>query len=259
VISSQHSQDDALLLQQNLGFNDFIVQIEHKDLVKKYNDIFSPTMLVGGKPVYNLVADENIQARIRGTIVMHFSNAFGAIPIATGNKSELSVGYCTLYGDMCGGFAPISDVYKMDVYALAEYYNNKAGKSSAIIPPSIIEKVPSAELSEGQEDSDSLLPYPILDILLFGLIEHHISNFDVFCDSYHDIIMEAYGGMNHKRNEKTATFIKEWIVGEKASQEYNKTIQMVNRNEFKRRQAAPGIKVSKVAFGSGRRMPITKK
>lgn len=264
VISSSHSVDDALALQQNLGFNDFIVPIEHKDNLKKYNEIFSPTMLVGtpdwSTPVYNSVADENIQARIRGMIIMHFSNAFGAIPIATGNKSELSVGYCTLYGDMCGGFAPLSDVYKMDVYALAEYYNEKV-KADSAIPLSIIEKAPSAELSEGQEDSDSLLPYPILDMVLFGLVEHHISNFDVFCDVYEDIVFEAYGFSKSIIPEKIKSicFIKDWIGSKEAKQEYDKTIQMVKRNEFKRRQAAPGIKVSKVAFGSGRRMPITKK
>lgn len=261
VLSSQHSQDDALVLQQNLGYNDFIVPIEHKDCLKKYNSIFNSF------DTYNPVADENIQARIRGTIIMHFSNAFGAIPIATGNKSELSVGYCTLYGDMCGGFAPLSDVYKMDVYSLAQYYNNKSRyyktfdldafddlDDSGAIPLSIIQKAPSAELSEGQEDSDSLLPYPILDIVLYGLIEHHISDFDVFCDVYQDIVIEAHGSVTQ------TNLIGEWIGDDKeAKQEYNKTIQMVNRSEFKRRQAAPGIKVSKVAFGSGRRMPITKK
>ena len=252
VISSEHSVGDAGALQRNFGFNDFIVPIEHKDNLKKYNEIFLP---LDSPPIangqYNAVADENIQARIRGMIVMHFSNAFGAIPIATGNKSELSVGYCTLYGDMCGGFAPLSDVYKMDVYALAEYRN----KNGVMIPVSIIEKAPSAELSEGQEDSDSLLPYPILDMILFGLIEHHISNFEKFCAVYKDMVSEAYGSSSNK----SIGIIRDWIKNEGAEQAYNKTIQMVNRNEFKRRQAAIGIKFSKVAFGSGRRYPVTKK
>jgi len=250
VISSSHSVGDAGDLQKNFGFNDFLVPIEHKDNLKKYNEIFLPLdspPLANGQ--YNAVADENIQARIRGMIVMHFSNAFGAIPIATGNKSELSVGYCTLYGDMCGGFAPLSDVYKMDVYALAEYRN----RNGVMIPVSIIEKAPSAELSEGQEDSDSLLPYPILDTILFGLIEHHISSFERFCAVYKDIVLEAGGTSSLKK------LIQDWIKNEGAEQAYNKTIQMVNRNEFKRRQAAPGIKFSKIAFGSGRRHPITRK
>lgn len=151
------------------------------------------------------------------------SNRYGWLALATGNKSELAVGYCTLYGDMCGGFAVLSDVLKRDVYAVSRYINEVI-EGKEVIPQSIIDKAPSAELAPDQFDQDSLPPYPLLDEILEGLIE---------------------------REESVATLSKslpadvvEWVA------------RALDRNEFKRRQMAPGIKLSQRAFGSGRRMPM---
>ena len=191
---------------------------------------------------YNTVADENIQARMRGNVVMHFSNAFGALPLTTGNKTELALGYCTLYGDMSGGFAPINDLYKMEVYALARYINERArklpGRGVDLIPQNIIDKAPSAELAPDQKDEDSLLPYPILDPIVRAYIEHYISDFDKF---------KAWVKKQNIEIKNSVT-----------SDEYNRMIRKIDINEFKRRQAAPGIKVSRRAFGTGRRLPIVK-
>ena len=155
---------------------------------------------------------------------MALSNKFGYLVLATGNKSELSVGYATLYGDMCGGLAVISDVFKGVVYELSHYINEKAGRE--IIPRAIIEKEPSAELRENQKDSDSLPIYPILDPILKAYVEDEKS-----------------------REEIVALGYDEKIV--------SKVIKMVDRNEYKRQQAALGLRITPRAFGSGRRMPIT--
>jgi NAD+ synthase (glutamine-hydrolysing) len=170
------------------------------------------------------VTEENIQARIRGNILMAFSNKFGHLVLSTGNKSELAVGYCTLYGDMSGGLAVISDVPKTMVYDLANYINRK----SEIIPRVIIEKPPSAELKPNQVDQDILPPYPILDKILHYYIE------EVY--SLEKIINLGF-------DQETA----KWIA------------KMVEKNEYKRKQAVPGLKVTTKAFGAGRRMPIAAK
>jgi NAD+ synthase (glutamine-hydrolysing) len=167
------------------------------------------------------VAEENIQARVRGNVLMAFSNKFGYLVLSTGNKSELAVGYCTLYGDMSGGLAVISDVPKTMVYRLAEYIN----RESQIIPEKIIKKPPSAELKPDQRDQDTLPPYDVLDQVL-----------DCYLDkgcSYRQIVEKGF-------DPKTVR----WIL------------RAVNLNEYKRRQAAPGLKVTSKAFGMGRRMPI---
>ena len=236
IHSSDHSLKDAKKLQENLGFNDFLLPIGHIELLKEYNKVFEKLKDNRG---YNDVADQNMQARIRGAAVMHVSNAFGHLPLATGNKSELSTGYCTLYGDMCGGFAPISDVYKTVVYALAEHFNKK--KKKELIPINIIRKPPSAELAPGQKDDDNLLPYEILDPILHGYIECYIGDFDDF------------------REATDTTEVKAWVETENAKVQYDRMISLVDRTEFKRRQAAIGIKVCEISFGSGRRMPIVKK
>jgi len=235
IHSSDHSLIDAKQLQENLKFNDFLLPIGHVELLKEYNKVFETLKDDKG---YNDVADQNMQARIRGAAVMHVSNAFGMLPISTGNKSELSVGYCTIYGDMCGGFAPISDVYKTIVYALAEHFNKKAKKE--LIPVNIIKKPPSAELAPDQKDDDNLLPYDILDPILYGYIECYISDFNEF------------------RETTDIPLVKTWAETPNAKVQYNRTISLVDRSEFKRRQAALGIKVCSVAFGSGRRVPIVK-
>jgi NAD+ synthase (glutamine-hydrolysing) len=167
------------------------------------------------------VTEENIQARIRGNILMAYSNKFGHIVLSTGNKSELAVGYCTLYGDMSGGLAIISDVPKLMVYRLAELYN----ACGEVIPRAILDKEPSAELRPDQKDSDSLPPYDTLDAILDHYIEDGHSA---------DRIVER--GFDRDTVE--------WVLA------------AVRRNEYKRKQAAPGLKVTSKAFGGGRRFPV---
>jgi NAD+ synthase (glutamine-hydrolysing) len=168
--------------------------------------------------------EENIQARIRGNILMAFSNKFGYLVLSTGNKSELAVGYCTLYGDMSGGLSVLSDVPKTIVYELANYIN----RESEIIPKQIIRKLPSAELKPDQVDQDTLPPYPILDKILQKYIEEE--------SSPEEIIGMGFDPETVK-----------WVV------------RTVEQNEYKRSQAAPGLKVTSKAFGVGRRMPIAAK
>lgn len=170
------------------------------------------------------VAEENIQARIRGNILMAFSNKFGHLLLSTGNKSEMAVGYCTLYGDMSGGLSVLSDVPKTMVYQLSRYIN----RETEIIPWAIIEKAPSAELRPDQLDQDTLPPYPVLDAILNGYIEEGLS-------------ADELVGQGFER----ATV--EWVI------------RAINRSEYKRRQAAPGLKVTSKAFGVGRRMPVAAK
>ena len=218
AISSQHSQDDAKELAKNLDIEFHTIEI---------NNVVNSTSSAL-KPIFqNLsfgVTEENIQARSRGLILMAISNKFGALLLTTGNKSELAVGYCTLYGDMCGGLAVISDVPKMQVFALARHLN--ADKMR--IPINTIEKPPSAELRPDQKDSDSLPDYETLDSILHSYVEKR--------KSIHSIINEGFG-------EETV----------------RKIVRLVDLNEYKRNQAAPGLKITPLAFGVGRRMPIVQK
>jgi NAD+ synthase (glutamine-hydrolysing) len=170
------------------------------------------------------VAEENVQARLRGLVVMALSNKFGWLPLATGNKSELSVGYATLYGDMAGGFALLKDVYKTDVFRLARHLNERAGRE--LIPTSVIERAPSAELRPDQRDEDSLPPYAKLDEVL-----------------------EAYVELDSSREELTSDGFDPAVV--------ERAVAMIDRAEFKRRQAPPGVKLRPKAFGRDRRLPIT--
>jgi NAD+ synthase (glutamine-hydrolysing) len=170
------------------------------------------------------VAEENVQARVRGLLVMALSNKFGWLPLATGNKSELSVGYATLYGDMAGGFALLKDVYKTDVYRLARHLNERAGRE--LIPASVLERAPSAELRPDQRDEDSLPPYAQLDRVL-----------------------EAYVELDSSREELTSDGFEPDVV--------ERALGMIDRAEFKRRQAPPGVKLRPKAFGRDRRLPIT--
>jgi NAD+ synthetase len=166
-------------------------------------------------------SEENIQARARGAVLMALSNKFGSILLSTGNKSELAVGYCTLYGDMCGGLAVISDVPKTLVYRLAEYVN----RDREIIPPSTMTKPPSAELRPDQRDTDSLPPYDVLDPIIQAYVEDALD-------------LDAIVARGHDRA----------IVAD--------VLRRIDASEYKRRQAAPGIKISSKAFGIGRRYPI---
>jgi NAD+ synthase (glutamine-hydrolysing) len=170
------------------------------------------------------LTEENLQARIRGTLLMALSNKFGWLVIATGNKSELSVGYSTLYGDLAGGFALIKDVYKTDVFRLSRWLNERAGRE--LIPASIIERAPSAELRADQLDEDSLPPYPALDRVL-----------------------EAYVELDRSREELSQDGFDPDVV--------DRAVGMIDRAEYKRRQAPPGVKLRPKAFGRDRRTPIT--
>jgi NAD+ synthase (glutamine-hydrolysing) len=216
--SSGHSVDDSLKLVQTLGIDHSIIPIDEAH--RAYEALPTISQDLASQP--GGLADQNLQARIRGAIVMTRSNRHGWIALATGNKSELAVGYCTLYGDMCGGFAVLSDLLKRDVYAVSRYINEEAGRE--IIPNSILEKAPSAELAPNQFDQDSLPPYPVLDEILAALIERE----------------ESPASLYDRFPQQTV----QWVV------------RALDRNEFKRRQMPPGIKLSPRAFGSGRRMPM---
>ncbi len=213
--SSSHSIDDAKALAENLGIAFMTIPIEkvHSAMEATMEEAFS-----GCTPDST---EENIQARLRGTILMALSNKFGHMLLATGNKSELSVGYCTLYGDMCGGLAVIGDVPKVMVYELARYCN----RNGDCIPESTMTKPPSAELKPDQKDSDALPSYEVLDAIL-----------------------QMYVEQDQSAAEITQAGFEEEVV--------RKITRLVDRNEYKRRQAAPALKVTSRAFGSGRRIPI---
>jgi NAD+ synthase (glutamine-hydrolysing) len=226
VISSQHSRDDAAILARNLGIEFHTISIA--DAVAAAESSLAP--IFAGRP--RDIAEENIQARARGLLLMAISNKFGALLLTTGNKSELAVGYCTLYGDMCGGLAVISDVFKMQVYALSRWINSdlasRAGREKEIIPRSSIEKAPSAELRPNQTDQDSLPPYEVLDAILKGYVEE-----------------------GHSRADLVAAGFNQAVVDD--------VVRKVDLNEYKRKQAAPGLKITPLAFGVGRRIPIVQK
>ena len=170
------------------------------------------------------LAEENLQARIRGVLLMALSNKFGWLVVATGNKSELSVGYATLYGDMAGGFALLKDVFKTDVFRLARHLNERAGRE--LIPATIIERAPSAELRDDQLDEDSLPPYPALDRVLEAYVEQDRSREELSQDGFDPDVVE-------------------------------RALALIDRAEYKRRQAPPGVRLTPKAFGRDRRTPIT--
>lgn len=217
-VSSEHSLSDAEALAENLGIKFKVIPI--KDTFNSVLGALEPNFENATKDV----TEENIQARIRGLYLMALSNKFGSLLLTTGNKSEIAVGYCTLYGDMCGGLAVISDVPKMAVYSLAEYIN----RDSVLIPQSTLTKEPSAELSLDQKDQDSLPPYPQLDALLELYVEQGLSASEIIAEGFD--------------SETVYSIIKK-----------------VDQNEYKRNQSAPGLKISPLAFGIGRRMPLVQK
>ena len=226
--SSEGSVNDSVTLCQNLGVKLLTASIaEEFDIAVKRFEI-----MTGEKP--SGLTQENIQARIRGRILMEYSNHFGALVVSTGNKSEMSVGYATLYGDMNGGINPLGDLYKMEVYAVAKYINKSAG--SEIIPDEIIEKEPSAELSEGQQDSDSLPEYPLLDSILKLYIEGDL--------------------LDSAERERCQNVIQSFGVSEDFIMRIHR---MVDNAEFKRRQAPPIIRIQKRSFGMGRWLPVAAK
>ncbi len=216
--SSEGTRSDAKRVAENLGARYLEIPIEP---IAETVGAALATTFEGTEPG---IAEENIQARVRGLLVMALSNKFGWLPLATGNKSELSVGYATLYGDMAGGFALLKDVYKTDVFRLAERLNERARRE--VIPRSIIERAPSAELRADQRDDDSLPPYDQLDRVL-----------------------EAYVELDSSREELTTDGFDKDVV--------DRAVGMVDQAEYKRRQAPPGVKLRPKAFGRDRRVPIT--
>ncbi len=212
--SSEGGYQDAELLAKNLGIKFRVIPIE------KVFNAYLEILNFDGKPLIDL-AEENLQARIRGSILMFISNREGYLVLATGNKSELATGYCTLYGDMVGGLAVIGDVPKMMVYELAKYIN----KDKKIIPQRVLVKPPSAELRPNQKDEDSLPPYPILDQILKAYIEDNLS--------IEEIIEKG--------------FDKNMV---------NEVIKKIDKAEYKRKQAPIVLKVTTKAFGFRRRIPI---
>jgi len=216
--SSAGTRGDAQRLAESLGMDFREIPIE------QIVGDFESTLEASFDGRVRDLTEENLQARVRGVLLMALSNKFGWLVVATGNKSELSVGYATLYGDMAGGFALLKDVFKTDVFRLAEYVNEHAGRE--LIPQTIIDRAPSAELRDDQLDQDSLPPYPDLDRVL-----------------------EAYVELDRSREELLADGFDPEVV--------DRALAMIDRAEYKRRQAPPGVKLRPKAFGRDRRTPIT--
>ncbi|HET7346460.1 MAG TPA: NAD(+) synthase, partial [Acidobacteriaceae bacterium] len=217
--SSQGSIDDSRQLAANLGIRYEVLPIS--DIFSQFSGTLEP-IFAGAKPD---ITEENLQSRIRGVLVMAYSNKFNALVLTTGNKSEMSTGYCTLYGDMVGALAVIGDVFKTRVYDLCRCVNAQR----EIIPRAILDKPPSAELRPGQKDTDSLLPYDVLDPILEAYVERY----------------ETAEGIAAERRVDLETV--------------HAVVRMVERSEYKRQQAAPVLKVTPKAFGMGRRFPIAAK
>jgi NAD+ synthase (glutamine-hydrolysing) len=217
--SSLGSIEDARQLAKNLGVRFELLPVH--DVFAQYQEVLKP--LFEGTPFG--LAEENLQSRIRGTLLMALSNKFGALVLTTGNKSEMSTGYCTLYGDMVGALAVIGDVMKTQVYALSRYVNREC----EVIPRETMEKAPSAELRPEQRDTDSLPPYDVLDPILEAYVERYWSAEQIASEQEVDVDL------------------------------VRSVIQLVERSEYKRQQAAPVLKVTRKSFGTGRRFPIAVK
>jgi len=231
VYSSAGSVDDSVTLCRNLGVTLHTHPIA--DTVAAFAAQFEASF---GQPLQGLPL-ENLQARVRGTTLMEYSNTYGHLLLTTGNKSEISVGYCTLYGDTNGGLGLIGDLYKTEVFALARHVNDAAGRE--LIPQAIIDKEPSAELAPGQRDTDSLPPYPVLDEILKLLIEG-------------DRLAPA-------ERARARDFVAQLRAAPEGAALVLRVRGLIARNEYKRRQAPPIIRVRSRAFGSGRQMPIAAK
>jgi len=216
--SSDGTRADAHRLAESLGID--FREVPIGELAETFDVALGPHF----EGVERDLTEENLQARIRGTLLMALSNKFGWLVIATGNKSELSVGYATLYGDMAGGFALLKDVYKTDVFRLSRHLNERAVRE--LIPMSIIERAPSAELRADQRDEDSLPPYDKLDAVLEAYVELDRSREELAADGFDDDVVE-------------------------------RALALIDRAEYKRRQAPPGVKLRPKAFGRDRRVPIT--
>ena len=249
IFSSPHSKNDAKILHENLGCWDYEMPIHHEALVKSLNAHYSvhedTGNIVASKESqgdYSKVADENIQARLRDVYLMHFSNAYGAMPLSTGNKTESGCGYYTHF-DMNFSFAPIKDLYKFQVVDVAI--------EDRRIPKNIWQKPPSAELAVGQTDEESLLPYAILDPIVMAYVEDYVTNFDRF--------LEWVRVSKDRKISGDLPVLFAWLAQRIAVEDYAHIVSLIGRMEYKRRQTCPGTKVSKVAFGIGRRIPIVEK
>ncbi len=249
IFSSDHSRDDARALHENLGCWDYEVPIDHESVVQMLNGQFQvheddrnrvARKLAEGS--YSQVADENIQARLRDVYLMHFSNAYGAMPLSTGNKTEAGCGYYTHF-DMNFSYAPIKDLYKFQVMDLA--------RADPRVPDNIWQKPPSAELAAGQLDEDSLMPYAILDPIVMAYVEDYVTTFSRFS--------HWVGATEGQEVTSDRDVLLGWIEQPDAHLEYQRIVSLIGRMEYKRRQTCPGTKVSKVAFGIGRRIPIVEK
>lgn len=218
--TADYSIEDAIYEADKLGVKYYIINIEEPFTC--FNNLLTPVFTEHGKDSFDLT-EQNIQARCRGLILMAMSNKLGKIVLTTGNKSEMAVGYATLYGDMAGGYAPIKDVFKGMVYRLANYINFSA--EEMIIPKRVITRLPSAELAEGQTDQDNLPPYDVLDSILWRYVVRDMGLEQIVADG----------------------FLRETVAN---------VIALVDKNEYKRRQAAPGVRISAKAFGRDRRFPI---
>lgn len=218
--SSRSSETDALAVARNLGIATHTLPIG--PLMDGFDAALAPVFGALGRTVRD-VTEENIQSRIRGNLLMAVSNKSGAVLLTTGNKSELAVGYCTIYGDMAGGLAVIADVPKTLVYRICRWRNAQAGYD--LIPAAILDKAPSAELRPGQKDTDSLPPYDVLDAILERSVVHHMDRDAVVAEGFDPDVVDT-------------------------------VLRLVRGSEFKRRQAAPGLKVTDRAFGAGWRMPV---
>ncbi|MGE0733768.1 MAG: NAD+ synthase [Alphaproteobacteria bacterium] len=223
--TSQESLEDAAATASLLGIRHDVVSI--RPAMEAFSAMLAP-IFDGRAPD---TTEENVQARARGITLMAISNKFGHMVLSTGNKSEMSVGYATLYGDMCGGYSVLKDVYKMDVFRLSKWRNQQApegalGPRGRVMPERVIEKPPSAELKPNQKDEDSLPPYRVLDDILSCLVEHEMGIDEIMA-----------------RGHDRATVARVW--------------SMLDRAEYKRRQAPPGVKLTRRAFGRDRRYPIT--
>jgi NAD+ synthase (glutamine-hydrolysing) len=216
--SSEETRTDAQRLAESLRID--FREISIQELAGAFESALVPSFASRERDL----TEENLQARVRGVLLMALSNKFGWLVVATGNKSELSVGYATLYGDMAGGFALLKDVFKTDVFRLARHLNERSGRE--LIPQSIIDRAPSAELRENQLDQDSLPPYAELDKVL-----------------------EAYVELDRSREELLHDGFDPDVV--------DRALALIDRAEYKRRQAPPGVKLRPKAFGRDRRTPIT--
>lgn len=222
--SSEHSRSDARELAENLGIQFHELSIE--PMFQGYQTGLTPLLDALGQASAQDVTYENLQARIRGNVLMAIANRFGSLLLTTGNKSEVAVGYCTLYGDMAGALAVIADLPKMAVYEVSREVNRQAGK--AVIPESTLTKPPSAELRPNQTDQDSLPPYDVLDAILELYVEDHASTDEIIARGF-------------------------------SAETVSRIVRLVKLNEYKRRQMAPGLIITSKAFGSGRRYPIAQR